>query len=105
RLPTATGKGDALTNGQHAVGGFTATPDGATIAATISTQTNTGALSMIDAKPRQITKVNQELFSDIQQSEPDEIWYKSFDGKNIQGWILKPPDFEAGGKDRVILER
>lgn len=104
RLTIATGKVDALTNGRQAVGSFTATPDGSTIAATISTQTNIGDLFMIDVKPRQITHLNQELFSDIQQSEPEEIWYKSFDGRNIQGWILKPPDFDSGKKYPLILE-
>ena len=104
RLTVATGKVDALTDGPHAVGAFTATPDGSTIAATISTQTNVGDLFIIDAKPRQITNVNQELFRDIQQSEPEEIWYKSFDGRNIQGWILKPPNFDSGKKYPLILE-
>jgi len=37
--------------------------------------------------PQQLTRVNDELFKDIRQSEPEEIWYKSFDGKNID-----PPD-------------
>jgi dipeptidyl aminopeptidase/acylaminoacyl peptidase len=104
RLTIATGKLDPLTDGQHAVAAFTATPDGSRIAAAISTQTNVGDLFMIDAKPRQITKVNQELFSDIQQSEPEELWYKSFDGRNIQGWILKPPNFDSGKKYPLILE-
>jgi dipeptidyl aminopeptidase/acylaminoacyl peptidase len=104
RLTIATGKVDALTEGKQAVGAFTATPDASTIAATISTQTSIGDLFMIDAKPRQITNVNRELFGDIQQSEPEEIWYKSFDGKNIQAWILKPPDFDASKKYPLILE-
>ena len=104
RLTIATGKLDTLTDGQQSVGAFTATPDGSTIAATISTQTNVGDLFMIDAKPRQITNVNRELFSDMQQSEPEEIWYKSFDGRKIQGWILKPPNFDAGKKYPLILE-
>src|SRR6185436_14486347 len=52
RLTLATGKVDALTNGQQAVGAVTATPGGSTIAATISTQTNIGDLFMIEAKPR-----------------------------------------------------
>jgi dipeptidyl aminopeptidase/acylaminoacyl peptidase len=104
RLTIATDKVDALTDGQDAVGAFTATPDGTTIAATISTQTNIGDLFMIEARPRQITNVNQELFKDIQQSEPEEIWYKSFDGRNIQGWILKPPNFDSGKKYPLILE-
>jgi dipeptidyl aminopeptidase/acylaminoacyl peptidase len=104
RVTIATGKVDAVTDGQHAVGAFTATPDGSTIAAAISIQTNIGDLFVIEGKPRQITNVNQELFSNIQQSEPEEIWYKSFDGRNIQGWILKPPNFDSGKKYPLILE-
>jgi dipeptidyl aminopeptidase/acylaminoacyl peptidase len=104
RLTIATGKVEPLTDGKHAVGAFTATPNASTIAAIISTQTNVGDLFMIDAKPRQITRVNEELFKDIQQSEPEEIWYRSFDGQNIQGWILKPPDFDSTKKYPLILE-
>ena len=52
RLTIATGKVDALTNGLHAIGAFTARRrTRSTIAATISTQTNIGDLFMIDAKP------------------------------------------------------
>jgi len=104
RVTIATGKVDPLTDGQHSVGAFTATADGSIVAATISTPTNIGDLFMIDAKPRQITHVNQEVLSGVQQSDPEEIWYKSFDGKNIQGWILKPPNFDSGKKYPLILE-
>ena len=104
RVTIATRQVEALTDGKHAVAAFTATADGSTIAATISTQTNINDLFMIDAKPHQITNVNQQLFGGIQQSEPEEIWYKSFDGTNIQGWILKPPDFDSSRKYPLILE-
>ena len=36
--------------------------------------------------------------------EPEEIWYTSFDGKKIQGWILKPPGFSPSTKYPLILE-
>ena len=36
--------------------------------------------------------------------EPEEIWYTSFDGKKIQGWILKPPGFTPSTKYPLILE-
>jgi dipeptidyl aminopeptidase/acylaminoacyl peptidase len=104
RVAIATGKIDAVSDGQQAVMTYTVTPDGSKIAAVISTQTSIGDLFVIDAKPRQITKVNGDLFKDIQQSQPEEIWYKSFDGKSIQGWILKPPDFDPGKKYPLILE-
>jgi dipeptidyl aminopeptidase/acylaminoacyl peptidase len=47
-----------------------------------------------------ITHVNDALFNEIDQSEPEEIWYTSFDGRKIQGWILKPPDFDPSKKYR-----
>jgi len=108
RLTVASGKLEPVTTGEHDVVAFSATPDGSKIAATLSTQTNIGDLSVLDpgskAAPTQITRVNEELFKDIQQSTPEEIWYKSFDGRNIQGWILKPPDFDPSKKYPLILE-
>jgi dipeptidyl aminopeptidase/acylaminoacyl peptidase len=53
---------------------------------------------------RQITRVNDALFSTLDLSAPEEFWYKSFDGKDIQGWILKPPGFNASKKYPMILE-
>jgi len=32
------------------------------------------------------------------------MWYRSFDGRQIQSWILKPPDFDASRKYPLILE-
>jgi dipeptidyl aminopeptidase/acylaminoacyl peptidase len=37
-------------------------------------------------------------------NEPEEIWYTSFDGRKIQGWILKPPGFNPSQKYPLILE-
>ncbi len=109
RVNVATGTVDPLTDQPQDVVAYSATPDASKIAATISTQTNIGDLSILDvvgggARSAQITHVNDDLFKDIQQSEPEEVWYKSFDGKNIQGWILKPPDFDASKKYPLILE-
>jgi dipeptidyl aminopeptidase/acylaminoacyl peptidase len=36
-------------------------------------------------------------------SEPEEIWYQSFDGKRIQTWVQKPPDFDPKKKYPLIL--
>lgn len=110
RVALATGKIDPLTNGLQDVVAYSATGDTSTIAATLSTQTNIGDIFIIGGSepgpgvPRQITRVNEELFKDIKQSEPEEIWYKTFDGENVQGWILKPPDFDASRKYPLILE-
>jgi dipeptidyl aminopeptidase/acylaminoacyl peptidase len=109
RITIATGAMEPITDGAHDVGAYSATRDATKVAAVLSTQTNIGDIAMVDlahakSAPSLITHVNADLFNDIQQSEPEEIWYKSFDGKNIQGWILKPPDFDASKKYPLILE-
>src|SRR5207237_9352543 len=102
RFSAADGKVDSVMTGDHDVVAYTATPDGAKIVALISTPTNIGDLFVIDAAghtaPRQITRVNDALFSSLDLPAPEEFWYKSFDGKRIQGWILKPPHFNASRK-------
>jgi dipeptidyl aminopeptidase/acylaminoacyl peptidase len=109
RVDIASRKARPLTRGDRSMMTYSATPNGSTIAAVASTQTNIGDIEIIPvtdgiSEPRRITKVNEELFRDIEQSEPEEIWYSSFDGKRIQGWILKPPDFDPDRTYPLILE-
>jgi dipeptidyl aminopeptidase/acylaminoacyl peptidase len=106
-IEVASGKTTELTNGKQAVERFRATNDGKTLVALISTPTNIGDLFVLShgstAPPRQITHINQKLFSQLNLTEPEEIWYTSFDGKKIQAWIQKPPDFDAKKKYPLIL--
>ncbi len=109
RVTITTGKIEPVTDGQHDIVAYTGTRDGGTVAATISTQTNIGDLAIVKGsgsaqKPSLITHVNETLFGELTQSEPEEIWYSSFDGRKVQGWILKPPDFDASKKYPMILE-
>jgi len=112
RVSVATGAIEPITDGARDVVAFSASRDAATLAATLSTQTAIGDIAIVDGArrlrpsgaPRQITHVNDELFKDIKQSEPEEIWYRSFDGKQVQGWILKPPNFDRSKKYPLILE-
>jgi dipeptidyl aminopeptidase/acylaminoacyl peptidase len=112
-VDVASGRINPLTEGQQEIAAYSATRDGTKFAATFSTQTNIGDIFFLDYAPEsgaqhrspvQITHVNADLFKDIQQSEPEEMWYRSFDGKQIQSWILKPPDFDASKKYPFILE-
>jgi dipeptidyl aminopeptidase/acylaminoacyl peptidase len=105
RIQIASGRIDPVTTGDHDIVAYTAARDGM-IAATISTQTNIGDIAIVrgPGNPALITHVNEPVFSGIAQSEPEEIWYASFDGRKVQGWILKPPDFDAAKKYPMILE-
>ncbi len=52
---------------------------------------------------RRLTEVNTPLFAEVQLSEPEEIVIQR-DGVTVQGWLLKPADFEASKQYPFILE-
>ena len=94
------------TTGNQAIVSFRATPDASKFVAVISTPTNIGDLFWLERPgvvQKQLTHINDELFSKLNLTAPEEIWYTSFDGKKIQAWVQKPPDFDANKKYPLIL--
>jgi len=53
--------------------------------------------------PRKITAVNDDLLEGVKLGDLEEIWYDSVGGKKIQGWIVKPPDFNPSRKYPLML--
>jgi len=107
RIDVATGKIEALTTGKHEVQSYTVTKDASRMALLIATSTNIGDVFSLDTatgKLTQLTRINDELFSQLNLTDPEEIWYTSFDGKKIQAWIQKPPNFDPSKKYPFILE-
>src|SRR5437868_7984304 len=102
----ANGRESDVTTGNHAVVTYRALPDASKFVLLISTPTHIGDLYWIDrpdAQPKQLTHINDELFSKLNLTEPEEIWYTSFDGRKIQTWVQKPPDFIPNKKYPMIL--
>lgn len=52
----------------------------------------------------QLTSVNDDVLLGKELAQTEEVWYKSKDGLPIQGWIVKPPGFDATKKYPLILE-
>ena len=103
----ASGTPTDLTHGDQAVVRFRAANDGSRIVYTSSSPTRIIDLFELDqnaaSEPRQLTDLNKELFLKLNLAEPEEIHYKSFDGKDIQAWVQKPPDFNSAKKYPLIL--
>ncbi len=56
-------------------------------------------------KPTVLTRLNDDVLTGKQISAAEEIWTESsHDRRKIQGWILKPPGFNATRKYPLILE-
>ncbi len=52
-----------------------------------------------------ITSLNEDLFGHKNLGAVEEIWYESsYDGRRIQGWLVKPPGFDPAKKYPLILE-
>ncbi|MDQ6758464.1 MAG: S9 family peptidase [Acidobacteriota bacterium] len=106
KVDASTGQVTALTTGDQAVQSYTATQDGTKAAVLISTATNIGDIAVVDVpsgKTTQLTHSNEKLFSQLNVTQPEAIWYKSFDGKRIHAFVQKPPDFSNGKKYPLIL--
>jgi dipeptidyl aminopeptidase/acylaminoacyl peptidase len=107
RIDAAGGKVDAVTSGHHDIMAYTADRAGQKLALIYSSQTVLGdvrALEVSTGTMTTLTEFNEPLFDQLTLSEPEEIWYSSFDGRRIQGWVLKPPDFDRSRKYPMILE-
>ena len=52
---------------------------------------------------RRLTNVNENLLTAIELGDVEEVWYKSTDDLDIQGWIIKPPDFDPSNKYPLVL--
>jgi len=52
---------------------------------------------------KQLTSVNEDVLSDLTLGRVEEIWYTSADDYKIQGWIIRPPDFDASKKYPMML--
>ena len=59
---------------------------------------------LLRPEPRAITAVNDDILAGKTLGAQEEVWYTSVDGYRIQGWIVKPPDFDPARKYPLMLE-
>jgi dipeptidyl aminopeptidase/acylaminoacyl peptidase len=103
RVDVASGRIDPWTTGKHAL--MTFAMEGGVTVAIRSTPTMIGDLYLVgrDGALTRLTDVNDKLWGELTITEPEEIWTTSFDGKKVESWIQKPPDFDPSKKYPLIL--
>jgi dipeptidyl aminopeptidase/acylaminoacyl peptidase len=52
---------------------------------------------------RQLTEVNAGWLAERAQGQVDDLWFESTDGTSLQGWIVKPPDWDPEGNYPLVL--
>ncbi len=101
----------ALMEGAFELTSVSADRKGTTFAMTLARPTQlaelyVGTLQMGKTKHvalKQLTQFNRDWLDQVKLSVPEELWVKSFDGEKIQGWLLKPPDFNPKRRYPLLL--
>jgi dipeptidyl aminopeptidase/acylaminoacyl peptidase len=99
-----------ITTGQQqlGVGGDFSLANNLMVATVRATPTEPGDITMVPAYKQgpavKLTHINDSLMSQYQLGAVEELTFDSFDGKNMQGWIIKPPYFDSSKKYPFILD-
>jgi dipeptidyl aminopeptidase/acylaminoacyl peptidase len=103
--PVASGLGSTSLGRPYLSGSFTVAGNG-TVAHTKGTAYRPAEVAAADRRgERVLTALNDDLLNNRSLGTVSEIIYtSSFDGQEIQGWYITPPDYDAGRKYPLILE-
>jgi dipeptidyl aminopeptidase/acylaminoacyl peptidase len=96
----------AVTEGKHLLGLDSFSRDG-TAVGTLASAHEPGdiyrfSLTSPDRRTR-LTEVNSDVLNGVRLGDVEEIWYESDGGFRIQGWIVKPPNFDPARKYPLML--
>jgi dipeptidyl aminopeptidase/acylaminoacyl peptidase len=103
----ATKQGGTSLGRPYPGGSYSLAKDG-TIAYTYVTTSEPAALAILPAgggAPAVVTHLNRDLLDQRELGQVEEVRYSSsFDGRTIQGWIVKPPHFDASKAYPLLVE-
>jgi dipeptidyl aminopeptidase/acylaminoacyl peptidase len=96
----------AETIGAHQLVSWTLSSDRRRFAAILATATDPGdvAVGEVGGRMRRVTCLNEQLLSSRYIASPERIEFTGADGWTIEGWVLKPRDFDDRKKWPLVLE-
>ena len=104
----ATRSGDVrqVTEGEHMLSLSSASSDGQAVGTLTSPHEPGDVVAYAldgGSEVRQLTEVNADMLAGKRLGDVEEIWYESTGGAQVQGWIVKPPDFDSSREYPLIL--
>jgi dipeptidyl aminopeptidase/acylaminoacyl peptidase len=110
KFDAADDKGAELTTvvgNDGVVGAFQLDDDQSTAAylhADMMTPAEVWVRDISEGTSRKLSHVNEDLLAEIDLGEVEETWFEGAAGNDLQGWIVKPPGFDASQQYPAILE-
>jgi len=96
-----------ITSGNHMIGISSISHNGIAVGLRADAKEPGDVVQFPLARPtaiNRLTAVNADVLASIRIGEQEEIWYASSGGARVQGWIVKPPNFDRTKKYPLILE-
>jgi dipeptidyl aminopeptidase/acylaminoacyl peptidase len=107
QVSVAGGTPTAIVSGRREVLAFDVAHDGECIgfvACTPERPPDVYAAALDGSDERQLTDVNRKFLAQKQVMPAEEIWYTAPDGVEVQGWLVKPPDFDPSRTYPLAVE-
>jgi dipeptidyl aminopeptidase/acylaminoacyl peptidase len=103
---STSGKVKKITTGDHMLSTNDIADNGQAVATWTDPHNPSDIVTFNLANPadlKRLTNVNSDIMDFIELGEVEEIWYESTDGTKVQGWIVKPPQFDPEKKYPLVL--
>ncbi|MDX2178264.1 MAG: S9 family peptidase [Bryobacteraceae bacterium] len=101
------GKPRQVTDGVHVLSSFSMAANGQTAAIRTSFQEPPALVTFDVKRPgasmKKIVDVNADVLEGRKQGDAEELNFTSKDGVKVQGWLIKPANFEPGKKYPMVL--
>jgi len=105
KIDIETKRVERVTNGEMMISTFALSEDGSVFAFDASEAIRPSEIWVQDAQGmRRMTGLNDELFKDLELVDPQVFRFKASDGAEVEGWIMKPSDYEDGERYPAVLE-
>jgi dipeptidyl aminopeptidase/acylaminoacyl peptidase len=99
------GESERLTEGLINVCSFSLNDSGSILAFnSTDASTPTELWTMENNRVRKRTNMNKNLLKKLRLSEPEEFWFTASDGFKIQGWIVRPWEFDPKNKYPTVIQ-
>jgi dipeptidyl aminopeptidase/acylaminoacyl peptidase len=103
RVPAAGGAVERLVEGRRVITDFSV-GTGGRIAVVSSSRAAPAEIYAVEGRElRPLTRQNQAWLAEVRLAPVEEISFKSKDGTPINGFLVKPPDYQAGRRYPTIL--
>jgi dipeptidyl aminopeptidase/acylaminoacyl peptidase len=109
-LPASGGKPTRVFGGQCHVKGYSLNGKTRTVALIHADLNDPGEIVSCpsghggEKKARHLTRLNLFLKTEVRLGRTRDVMFKSFDGTEVQGWLVRPPNFNPNAKYRSILQ-